>query len=75
VVEYLVDNWPEAAKMKNSDGLLPLHAAYCGEKASLEVVQCLVESWPEAVEIMDSFGRTPLDYAKIPVADGGEPMS
>jgi hypothetical protein len=74
VIQYLVEQWPEAIKTANHNGSLPLHHA-CKNKVPLDVVEFLVEEWPEAVKIMDSDGRTPLDCAKIPTADGGDPMS
>jgi ankyrin repeat protein len=74
VVQFLVEQWSEAIKSADHSGYLPLHHA-CKNRLPLDVVEFLVDEWPEAVKILDSDGRAPLDCAKIPTADGGDPMS
>jgi hypothetical protein len=74
VIQFLVEQWPEAIKTANHNGSLPLHVA-CKNKTPLDVVEFLVDQWPEAATIMDSDGRAPLDCAKMPAADGGDPIS
>jgi hypothetical protein len=58
-IRFLVAACPEAVKTTTENGWLPLHFA-CANKAPLELIQ---------------YGRAPLDCAKMPTADGGDPMS
>jgi hypothetical protein len=70
VVQYLVEQWPEAVKKTDIYGYLPLHHA-CQNKTPLELMQYLVEQWPEAVKTTDVSGKTPLGYAQNPDARYG----
>jgi ankyrin repeat protein len=63
VVQYLVEQFPDAIKMADKAGNFPFHRA-CGKgAASLEVVQYLVEQWPDAVRVAGADERLPLDTA------------
>jgi ankyrin repeat protein len=63
VVQFLVEQWPEAVKVAEDEyGLLPLHLA-CANAASLEVVQFLVEQSPEGTQATAMKGRLPLHVA------------
>jgi len=46
VVKYIVEQYPEAVRTRNSYGLLPL---MCATDQSLELTEFLVERYPEAV--------------------------
>jgi hypothetical protein len=60
VVQWVVEQWPDAVKMADSKRNLPLHVACKMRIVSLEVVQCLVEQWPGAVQLTTGDGRLPL---------------
>ena len=48
VVEFLIDATPMAARLLDSDGLLPLHIAIKNRR-SPSIIQKLVEAYPEAI--------------------------
>jgi hypothetical protein len=64
VVQFLVEQWPEAVKIADGRGWLPFHVA-CINRAPLQVVQFLVEHWSEAVKIVGQYGWLPLHLACI----------
>jgi hypothetical protein len=64
VVEYLVEQFPDAVKAENFRyRQLPLHFACVNEVASLEVVQYLVEQWPGSVRASIADGSIPMHLA------------
>jgi hypothetical protein len=65
VIQFLVEQWPEAVKKSTVNGSLPLHYA-CSNKAPLEVIQYLVEQWQEAVKKINTSGLTPLNQETRP---------
>jgi ankyrin repeat protein len=62
IIETFIKYAPEAVKVTDSDGSLPLHNA-CLDTVSLNVVILLTESYPESVKLTDSDGRLPLHNA------------
>jgi hypothetical protein len=60
VVEYLVEQFPDAVKATSADGRLPLHLVCMSQAVSLALVQYLVAQWPDAVKITDKAGNLPL---------------
>lgn len=57
-----VDASPDAVKVSDSQGCLPLHLA-CWKKAPLEVIECLVQAWPQSVKEKTNCGSLPLHNA------------
>eukprot|EP01038_Epipyxis_sp_PR26KG_P006083 gene6083-8382_t len=53
---------PNATKLKNNDGNLPLHLAING-KSSFETIQFILSSYPEALKIKNNEGNLPLHLA------------
>jgi hypothetical protein len=67
-IRFLVEACPEAVKVPNDNGSLPLHVA-CAYKAPLDVIQFLVEQWSEAIKTANHNGCLPLHHAcssKVP---------
>ena len=62
IIETFITYAPEAVKVPDSRGRLPLHNA-CWVTVSLNVVILLTESYPESVKLTDSNGRLPLHNA------------
>ncbi len=62
IVEFLLDYYPQSAKVLNKHGNLPLHHA-TNYKAHPDIVQLLYRSYPKAVHIRNDKGLTPLDLA------------
>lgn len=58
VVQLLLQKHPEAAKVKDSKGKLPLHWAM-EHTVSTAVIKHLVEAYPDGVLQEDNHGRTP----------------
>jgi hypothetical protein len=65
VVEYLVEQFPDAVKTTTADGRLPLHLVCKSEAVSLALVQYLVEQWPDAVKMADQAGNLPLHLVSL----------
>ena len=62
VALYLLEQWPEAAKVQNFCGDLPLHIAVYYE-APLDLVKFLLESYPQAISCPNPAGLLPLHMA------------
>jgi ankyrin repeat protein len=61
-ITLLVQTYPNAVRVRDAEGFLPLHwACYHGAVAS--VLQVLVAAWPESVRETISYGRLPLHLA------------
>lgn len=56
-IELLLEKYPEAVKVKNTDGDLPLHLAIKARK-TLDIVLALIEAYPDAVHEHDGEGNT-----------------
>ena len=66
VIPYLVEQWPDVVRLRDSQGCLPLHNAcyYVEQTLQLEDIQSLVEEWPDSVKHRSRVnGATPLHYA------------
>jgi hypothetical protein len=61
VLKEILFSLPDAIRIKNNDGLLPLHIA--AGKASVEVVGALVSAFPTAISVTDKNGWLPLHHA------------
>ena len=62
-VKYLLDIDPECAKLKNSNGLLPIHHAIHDTHPVtefIESIKCLLQVYPEALSIQTPEGDLPL---------------
>jgi ankyrin repeat protein len=62
IVQALVNACPDAAKVRNHKGQLPLHKA-CSGGAPVEVVQCLLDAFPEGFKQEEENGDLPLHVA------------
>ena len=81
VIQFLLEQWPEAVRCRDYWGRLPLHIAcftaesYCPvdrlvvkeARTPLEEIQRLVEQWPESINVKATTRdrRTPLDYEAL----------
>lgn len=54
VIDILLDAAPEAAKIRDPTGRLPLHSAIGHGKAYDQGVQGLIEAYPQALEVPDT---------------------
>jgi hypothetical protein len=59
VIDFLLDNFPEACRIPDVDGRYPLHTA-AHSYYTLEVMQKLLSLYPQAAEIKSTVGTTPL---------------
>ncbi len=62
IIQYLVEKYPEALKLKDAYGNLPFHSACCDD-APLEVVRYLHEKYPEAIKIVGLDDDLPVHMA------------
>ena len=62
VINFLLQQYPDAIKEKSKDGDLPLHAA-CRYELSLEVIVLLVKQYPDAVTEKSKDGDLPVHLA------------
>lgn len=58
VIETLIHYAPETLRLKDRDGMLPLHCA-CMYGASLKVLNLLIQADPESIVMKDRANRTP----------------
>ena len=81
MIQFLLEQWPEAVRCRDYWGRLPLHIAcftaesYCPvdrlvvkeARTPLEEIQRLVEQWPESINVKATTRdrRTPLDYEAL----------
>lgn len=63
VIEYLMDQYPEAMQMTDFFGRSPLHNACYSKDASLPIVNEMIKRFPDAVRQADQQGHYPLDLA------------
>lgn len=63
VVRYLVETYPEAARVTNARHQTPLHCACRSADCQLEVVELLVQHYPTAAQLADLEGYTPFHLA------------
>jgi len=61
IVEALVEKYPEAAKIPDQQGMLPLHWAVSVQEPVLEVLMELMDVFPYAIFHKDDTGKLPLD--------------
>lgn len=61
VVEILLDVYPDGAKAKDDQGMLPLHLALRNKPCNFRVVEELLSANPGAVFVKDRKGRTPIN--------------
>jgi hypothetical protein len=47
-VEYLIEQWPQATRVRDAHGRLPIYLA-AAHGARLDVVYILLSSWPECL--------------------------
>jgi serine/threonine protein kinase/uncharacterized small protein (DUF1192 family) len=62
LVQKLLDFYPKAAEIPNSDSFLPLHVA-CANKADAKIVQLLVQSYREGLEKRNRHNNLPIHTA------------
>lgn len=63
IVTYFCQNYPECAKLTNTDGLTPLHHAVTN--ADLSIVKTLYNVYPEAVRFFSNNKKLPLHMFTI----------
>jgi len=69
VLQALVQAWPDAIRLQDADGLLPLHHACMEMKTrrggiqSLSKIQFLVETWPKSLQVKTHSGMLALHWA------------
>ena len=64
IIKALLVAYPEAAKVRDVDGDLPLQkAAAASEKISLDSFNAILEAYPEAAKEADNYGQLPLHRA------------
>lgn len=61
-VRLVVNTCPEAVRVRDQEGFLPLHWA-CYHGAGLDILKLLLGAWPESVKENISQGRLPLHLA------------
>jgi hypothetical protein len=62
IVQFLLDYYPQSAKMENNSDNLPLHWA-ANFKAPMPIVQLIYRSYPQAIEKLNNKSQTPLQQA------------
>jgi len=62
LVECLLEEYPEAARCKDDQGMLPLHLCFRNE-STWDIADELLTSYPQAIFVSDRKGRTPLQCA------------
>ena len=60
IVQFLLENFPDAANAASGDGSVPLHAACYNKNAMLNIVQILIDAAPESVHSENNYGHMPL---------------
>ena len=65
VIQVLLDAYPEAVRIPDVDGLLPLAYA-CDNGVNPEILKLLLQTCPESVHYNDKEGWTPLHHACYP---------
>lgn len=60
-IKVILSIYPDAAKIKNNYGFLPIHIAL-DSKASPEIIMMLLEAYPDCTKEKGRFGNTPLHY-------------
>jgi len=63
VMQSLVQAWPDAVRVPDKRGYLPLHYACSKGKCNLEMIQYLIQCWPESVQCRCTGGALPLHLA------------
>jgi len=63
IVNFLIDEWPEALGMRDSEGNGPLHAA-CSFNAELTVIKTLVDKYTGVLSKQNRHGDIPFSIAK-----------
>jgi ankyrin repeat protein len=60
IVKMLLDQYPMATEVQNSDGDLPLHLA-CKYGSSADVVRMLIDASPRSTQVKNKAGKKPSD--------------
>jgi len=53
---------PEAARIRNCFGELPLHCYFGSDPSNLQVLQMLVQAFPDSIRALDNHNNTPLHH-------------
>lgn len=69
IVKMLLDQYPMATEVQNSDGDLPLHLA-CKYGSSADVVRMLVDASPRSTQVKNKAGRKPSDLLEDTTVEG-----
>jgi chromosome segregation ATPase len=64
VIRLLLVNFPDAAKLPDPRGMLPIHYLACWGPSSVAVVDMLLVAHRDVASARDDEGNTPLDLAK-----------
>jgi hypothetical protein len=72
VVDKLLQAYPDAARVKNSNGQIPLHCACESRinKNALISIQSLISVYPEGIDAEDGYGKSPSDYLSSSINHG-----
>ncbi len=62
ILRYLLDNFPNAVRDDDEEGLLPLHIICSNKNVTLGMVQLLIDAFPESIRQADNTGRMPLHF-------------
>jgi ankyrin repeat protein len=62
-VQYLVTQYPEALRVRDNNGCLPIHVAVAHGAAATGAVPFLVEQYPQATATANDRGKLPLHLA------------
>jgi len=60
LLQYIIDSYTEGLLSRNIEGLVPLHLACTGAKATMNVAATILYSEPSAAECIDNYGQLPL---------------
>lgn len=63
LVLFMYAHNPDALRLEDSKGLLPIHSAV-SHQASLDMIEIMISLYPQGIFVRDNLGRTPLDIAK-----------
>eukprot|EP01038_Epipyxis_sp_PR26KG_P006848 gene6848-9375_t len=63
-IQLLLSSYPDAVKLKDNNGNLPLHLSII-EKSSIEIIQLLLSSYPDAIKVKNNDDYLPLHLSII----------
>jgi len=64
VVEKLLEVYPDGAKAKDDQGMIPLHHV-CRNGGSIHAINCILDAYRAGIHERDDKGRTPLESTQV----------